>query len=150
VHEFTLDPASGEFLLSNDRLTLPDKCSYYSINSAYEPHISERDQKYVSRLQAVAKQRWIGAFVADFHRNLLKGGVFFFPPVDSSGKGEYKPKLRLNYEVKPMAYLIDQAGGTAITTDQEDILTLQPESLHQRVPIIIGNKQEVNVYKEVS
>ncbi len=142
VHEFTLDRDLGEFLLSNEHLQFPEKPSYYSINGAYEPHITDTDRAYLHGLvDKGLKQRWVGAFVVDFHRNLLKGGVFFFPPV----KG--KPKLRLNYEVKPLAFLAVQAGGAA-TTGAEDILDIQPKGLHERVPVIIGNKAIVNLYKE--
>ncbi|HYH36083.1 MAG TPA: hypothetical protein VD706_01120, partial [Candidatus Saccharimonadales bacterium] len=88
-------------------------------------------------------------FVADFHRNLLKGGLFFMPAFDTSGQGNFKPKLRLNYEAKPMAFLIEQAGGSA-TTGDEDILEMVPDKLHQRIPVIIGNKEIVNLYKEVT
>lgn len=150
VHEFTLDQDLGEFFLSNDHMKLPDTCTYYSFNEAYAPYISEKDEDYLERIRReTSKQRWVGSFVADFHRNLLKGGVFFLPAFDASGKGEFKPKLRMNYEAKPMAYLIDQAGGAA-STGTEDLLSLQPGELHQRVPVIIGNKKIVNLYKEVT
>ncbi len=150
VHEFTLDRDLGEFFLSNDSLQIPKECKYYSVNASYEPFLSEKDRAYVKRLRETgATQRWVGAFAVDFHRNLLKGGVHFMPSTDKAGKGEYKPKLRLNYEVKPLAFLAEQAGGAA-STGKEDILNLQPVSLHERVPVIIGNKKEVNLYKEVT
>lgn len=142
VHEFTLDVDLGEFFLSDDHLTVPDKAPYYSVNESYEPHISKRDQAYLKRIRdETSKLRYVGSLVADFHRNLLKGGVFFFPAVKD------KPKIRLNYEAKPMAFLIEQAGGAA-STGTEDILGIAPSRLHQRVPVIIGNKQIVNLYKE--
>lgn len=149
VHEFTLDVDLGEFFLSNDRLTIPDKCAYYSFNEAYAPFIAPKDQDYLRKLKdaAAPKLRWVGAFAADFHRNLVKGGVFFLPPFDTSGDGDFKPKLRLNYEAKPMAFLAEQAGGGA-TAGPEDILDIVPTALHQRVPVIIGNKEIVNLYKE--
>jgi fructose-1,6-bisphosphatase I len=150
VHEFTLDVDLGEFFLSNAHLTLPDKTPYYSVNEAYQPFMSEKDQAYLARIkQETSKARYVGSLVADFHRNLLKGGVFFFPAVDISGEGDFKPKLRLNYEAKPMAFLMEQAGGSA-TTGTEDILALEPAGLHQRVPVIIGNKKIVNLYKEIT
>lgn len=150
VHEFTLDQDLGEFFLSNAHLKVPKEHPYYSVNEAYTPAMTSKDQDYLSRLRAEApKQRWVAAFVADFHRNLLKGGIFFFPAIDPKGTGTFKPKLRLNYEAKPMAYLIEQAGGAA-STGNDDILSLQPESLHERVPIIIGNKKLVDLYKEVT
>lgn len=146
VHEFTLDPDLGEFLLSNDRLTLPGKYPYYSVNEAYQPNISPKDQAYLATIkQKTSKARYVGSLVADIHRNLLKGGVFFYPAVDSSGKGEYQPKLRLNYEAKPIAFLVEQAGGRAIA-NAEDISAIAPTALHQRVPAIIGNKEIVNLY----
>jgi fructose-1,6-bisphosphatase I len=150
VHEFTLDRDLGEFFLSNDHLQIPRDCKYYSVNASYEPLLSPKDKAYMRRLRDTgATQRWVGAFAVDFHRNLLKGGVFFMPATNKSGKGEYKPKLRLNYEVKPLAFLAEQAGGAA-STGSEDILNLQPTALHERIPVIIGNKNIVNLYKEVT
>lgn len=149
VHEFTLDVDLGEFLLSNEKMTVPDTCPYYSLNESYTPMMSQKDQDYLAEIKkTVGKQRWIGSLVADFHRNLIKGGIFFFPAIDQNGDGNFKPKLRLNYEAKPMAYLIQQAGGAAFGLDSE-ILDIVPEELHQRVPLIIGNKQQVNQYKEM-
>jgi fructose-1,6-bisphosphatase I len=148
VHEFTLDVDLGEFLLSNADLKLPADCPYYSVNEGYSELMAEHDQAYVKRLKKdIARLRWIGSFVADFHRGLLKGGVFFYPEVDPSGQGNFKPKLRLNYEAKPIAFLMEQAGGTA-TTGSEAILDILPTALHQRVPVIIGNKNIVELYKE--
>jgi fructose-1,6-bisphosphatase I len=148
VHEFTLDVDLGEFFLNNDRLTVPAQSPYYSVNEAYQPFMAPRDQAYLARIKKeTSKVRYVGSLVADLHRNLLKGGVFFFPAVDTSGKGEFKPKLRLNYEAKPMAFLMEQAGGSA-TTGIEDILDIVPSELHQRAPVIIGNKEIVNLYKE--
>lgn len=150
VHEFTLDVDLGEFFLSNEHLTLPDRHPYYSVNESYGPFISAKDQAYLGRIrQETSKLRYVGSMVADFHRNLIKGGVFFFPAVDTSGKSDFKPKLRLNYEAKPMAFLIEQAGGRA-STGSEDILDIVPSELHQRVPVIIGNETLVKLYKEVT
>jgi fructose-1,6-bisphosphatase I len=142
VHEFTLDVDLGEFFLSDDHLTLPDKTPYYSVNESYGPHLADRDLEYLKRIRKeTSKLRYVGSLVADFHRNLLKGGVFFFPAVDG------KPKIRLNYEAKPAAFLMVQAGGAA-STGTEDILDIVPSRLHQRVPVIIGNERIVNLYKE--
>lgn len=149
VHEFTLDVDLGEFLLSNEKMSVPDSCPYYSLNESYTSMMSQKDQYYLAEIKkTVGKQRWIGSLVADFHRNLIKGGIFFFPAINKDGKGDFKPKLRLNYEAKPMAYLIEQAGGSAYGSDSE-ILDIVPVELHQRVPLIIGNKKEVNQYKEM-
>lgn len=142
VHEFTLDPDLGEFILSNPNLTIPADCPYYSVNEAYAPLMSKTDQAWLAALrQRVGKQRWIASFVADFHRNLVKGGVFYFPAI-ADGQGGYRPKLRLNYEVKPMAFLAVQAGGAA-TDGRADILDIVPAELHARVAVVIGNKQYV-------
>lgn len=150
VHEFTLDQDLGEFFLSNERLTVPNDHPYYSVNESYGPFMSDKDRAYLLRVrEETSKLRYVGSLVADFHRNLLKGGVFFFPAVDTSGKGSFKPKLRLNYEVKPLAFLMEQAGGAA-TAGTGSILSLTPSELHQRVPLIIGNKEIVNLYKEVT
>jgi fructose-1,6-bisphosphatase I len=150
VHEFTLDSDLGEFLLSNENLRLPDACPYYSFNEAYTPFIAGRDQNYLIEVRKEAdKLRWIASLVADFHRNLIKGGVFFMPAFDVSGGGNFKPKLRLNYEAKPMAFLMQQAGGTALAGD-ENILDIVPSELHQRVSVNMGNTNVVERYKETS
>jgi fructose-1,6-bisphosphatase I len=150
VHEFTLDVDLGEFLLSNEHVSLPAECPYYSFNEAYAPFIAERDQKYLVEVRQKAdKLRWIASLVADFHRNLIKGGIFFMPAFDVSGQGNFKPKLRLNYEAKPIAFLMQQAGGTALAGD-ENILDIVPSELHQRVAVNMGNTEVVERYKEVS
>ncbi len=150
VHEFTLDVDLGEFLLSNNHLIMPDDSPYYSVNEGYSSYMASRDQAYVAQLKnKIGRLRWIGSFVADFHRTLLKGGVFFYPAVDTAGGQNFKPKLRLNYEAKPIAFLAQQAGGLA-SSGAEDILAIVPTALHQRVPVIIGNTELVTLYKETS
>jgi fructose-1,6-bisphosphatase I len=147
VHMFTLDVDLGEFLLSDEHVKIPAACTYYSFNESYAPYISAEDQKYLEKVRAAAdKQRWIGSLVADFHRNLIKGGVLIYPAVDTSGKGDFKPKLRLNYEAKPMALLAEQTGGAA-TDGESAILDIVPRELHERTALIIGNK---NIVKEAS
>ncbi len=147
VHEFTLDVDLGEFILSNAHVMIPRETPYYSFNESYAPYISAGDQEYLAQIKAqTSKLRWIGSFVADFHRNLIKGGIMFSPPFDVSGKKNFKPKLRLNYEAKPLAMLAEQAGGAA-STGQDSILDLTPTELHQRVSVIIGNRDLVNTYK---
>ena len=143
VHSFTLDVDLGEFLLSNAHVKIPDKETYYSFNEAYADYIPAADQRYLKRIRARAgKLRWIGSLVADFHRNMIKGGVFVLPPFDTSGKRNFRAKLRLNYEAKPMALLAEQAGGAA-TDGKNDILDIIPRQLHERVPLVIGNKKLV-------
>lgn len=140
VHTFTLDMDLGEFLLSNVHLKIPAKCPYYSFNEAYGDFISDKDKKYLKKLRtATGSLRYVGSLVADVHRNLIKGGVMFYPAIDTSGKGNFQPKLRLNYEAKPMAWLAEQAGGAALAEDVA-ILDIVPNELHQRVSVTIGNK----------
>ncbi len=143
VHIFTLDVDLGEFLLSDAHVKIPDECPYYSFNEAYAPHISKSDLRFLTKIRKHAsKQRWAGAFVADFHRNMIKGGIFFYPAVDTSGEQDFKPKLRLNYEAKPMAFLAEQAGGAA-SNGKIAILDIVPGTLHERTALIIGNKSIV-------
>ncbi len=141
VHGFTLDLEIGEFLLSHENMTLPDPPAYYSVNHAYYERWSPNVQKYARWLQGqdssdapVLSSRYIGSLVADFHRNLLRGGVFFYPAEREKPNG----KIRLLYEAGPLAFLIDQAGGYA-SNGRQSILDITPTHLHQRVPFYIGN-----------
>lgn len=145
VHGFTLDPELGEFLLSNERMMLPEPPEYYSVNHSYYQRWSPAVQKYVRWLgdregddAPSLSLRYIGSLVADFHRNLLRGGVFAYP-ADAKKPGG---KLRLLYEAAPLAFLIEQAGGYA-SDGERPILDIEPESLHQRVPLFIGNRSLV-------
>jgi fructose-1,6-bisphosphatase I len=143
VHVFTLDVDLGEFLLSDAHVTIPDECPYYSFNEAYAPYISKNDLNFLTKIRKNApKQRWVGALVADFHRNLIKGGIFFYPAVGTSGTQDFKPKLRLNYEAQPLAFLAEQAGGAA-SNGKIAILDIVPGALHERTALIIGNKSIV-------
>jgi fructose-1,6-bisphosphatase I len=97
VHAFTLDVDLGEFLLSDAHVKIPDECPYYSFNESYAPYISASDQNYLAKVrQKTAKLRYVGSLVADFHRNMVKGGVFIFPAVDTSGKGKFQPTTKPN------------------------------------------------------
>ena len=144
VHGFTLDPAIGEFLLSHPNIRFPETPKYYSVNQGYQPYWSKGVQAYTEWLQADTSEkkglslRYIGSLVADFHRNLLTGGVFYYP---ADTKDPKKPggKLRLLYEAGPLAFLAQQAGGYASDGTQA-ILDIQPTSLHQRVPLYIGSR----------
>lgn len=152
VHGFTLDPAIGEFLLSHPNIRFPKKPKYYSVNQGYEPHWSAGVQAYTEWLQTDSPEkkglslRYIGSLVADFHRNLLTGGVYYYP---ADTKDPKKPggKLRLLYEAGPLAFLAQQAGGYASDGTQA-ILDLQPTKLHQRVPLYIGNRPLVEKAEE--
>lgn len=144
VHGFTLDPTVGEFFLSHPNIRYPEKPKYYSTNQGYERFWSKGVQSYTEWLQGkdgaspTLSLRYIGSLVADFHRNLLTGGVFYYPADSKDGK-ESNGKLRLVYECAPMAFLAEQAGGFA-TDGINRILDLQPTSLHQRVPFFAGNR----------
>jgi fructose-1,6-bisphosphatase I len=141
AHMFTLDVDLGEFLLANEHVRIPEETPYYSFNESYAPYVSEISKQRLEKIRkSCGKQRWVGSLVADFHRNMLKGGMFIMPAFDTSGKKHFKPKLRLNYEAKPIAWLAEQAGGAATDGDNA-ILDIVPDSLHQRVALIVGNKQ---------
>ncbi|HPA35178.1 MAG TPA: class 1 fructose-bisphosphatase [Chitinophagales bacterium] len=144
VNGFTLDPTIGEFCLSHADIQTPKNAKTYSMNQGNCRDFPENIQQFVDFCQDnVTKKpyslRYIGSMVADFHRNLLKGGVFLYPPTKSAPNG----KLRLMYECNPMAYLQEQAGGSASNGGQR-ILSIQPTELHQRTPVYIGSEELVN------
>lgn len=144
VNGFTLDPSIGEFLLSHPNIKLPARPKYYSVNQGYQPFWTPGVQAYTEWLQQDTPEkkglslRYIGSLVADFHRNLLSGGVFYYP-ADSKDPKKPGGKLRLVYEAGPLAFLIDQAGGYASDGTQA-ILDVAPARLHQRVPLFVGNR----------
>jgi fructose-1,6-bisphosphatase I len=144
VHGFTLDPSLGEFLLSHENIRTPTRGRIYSINEGNVHSWDEGTRRYIEYLKNGQKEirhpytlRYIGSLVADFHRNLLKGGIFLYPGP--------KGKLRLLYEAAPLAMIVEQAGGAA-STGLERILDIQPISLHQKVPLIIGSRDDVKEY----
>jgi fructose-1,6-bisphosphatase I len=145
VHGFTLDPTIGEFLLSHENISIPRRGNIYSANESYSPQWAPDVRRYLDHLRERDKAtgrpytaRYIGSLVADFHRNLLKGGIFLYPADAKSQNG----KLRLLYEAAPLAFIIEQAGGRA-STGRERILDLLPAELHQRVPLFIGSPEDV-------
>jgi fructose-1,6-bisphosphatase I len=144
VHGFTLDPTIGEFLLLNPDIKTPPTGQYYSVNESNFPKWSPGYQQAVKGLKGVdgkttAKNaRYIGSLVADFHRNLLAGGVFLYPPDPKSPQG----KLRLLYECAPLAFVAEQAGGAA-SNGCRPILDIVPNELHQRTPLVIGSRDDV-------
>ncbi len=151
VDGFTLDPGIGEFLLSHPDLRAPEQCKCYSVNERnsrlwdaptrrYVAHVRDSDDPRYKGTSA----RYIGSLVADFHRNLLYGGVFLYPTDSKSPEG----KLRLMYEANPLAFIAEAAGQSA-TTGQQRILDVQPTALHQRVPLVIGNRAEVELYERM-
>ena len=138
VDGFTLDPASGEFLHSHDRIRIPSKCAAYSVNEGNQGNWTAAMQAAVAELREDYGLRYVGSLVADFHRDLLKGGIFLYPGDVKSPAG----KLRLGYEANPLCYVAEQAGGAGSTGDQR-ILDVQPKQLHQRTPLIVGNADVV-------
>jgi fructose-1,6-bisphosphatase I len=155
VHGFTLDPTIGEFLLSHPDIRTPDVGKYYSVNEGnftkWAPPVQRVVEAFKNGNGAIKAKnaRYIGSLVADFHRNLLSGGVFMYPADSKSPRG----KLRLLYEAAPMSLIVEQAGGGA-TDGQTRVLDLVPKELHERTPLIIGSKSDVdyatNVISEAS
>jgi fructose-1,6-bisphosphatase I len=142
VHGFTYDPSVGEFLMSHEDIRIPKRGSIYSINEGYSDRWDEGTLRYVASLKKRPyKSRYIGSLVADFHRTLLYGGIFLYPADKKTPQG----KLRLLYEAAPLAFIAEQAGGMAMDGKQP-ILDLEPKSLHQRTPLIIGSEEDVKEY----
>ncbi|MCE9531161.1 MAG: fructose-1,6-bisphosphatase, partial [Planctomycetes bacterium] len=145
VHGFTLDPAVGAYVLSHENIRIPDQGKYYSVNEAYFDEFPAEYRTYLDRLRKGAlgrrySSRYIGSMVADFHRTLLKGGIFLYPPTTESPAG----KLRLLYEADPIAFLTEQAGGIAID-GTGPVLDIQPTTIHQRTPLIVGSRVEMEL-----
>ena len=144
VHGFTLDQTVGEFLLTHPDIRIPAKPKYYSANQGYYPAWARELQEYTNYLQSQnLSLRYIGSLVSDFHRNLLGGGIFYYP-ADTRDPAKPHGKLRLLYEIAPLAFLAEQAGGAA-SDGQNRILDIQPTELHQRVPVFIGNRDLVEL-----
>jgi fructose-1,6-bisphosphatase I len=146
VHGFTLDPTIGEFLLSHEDIRIPARGSIYSINESKYQHWQPGIRRYIDHLKeddSVTNRpysaRYIGSLVSDFHRNLLKGGIFLYPGDDNSPRG----KLRLLYEAAPLAFIVGQAGGKA-SDGEQPIMDIQPKELHERVPLFIGSPEDVD------
>jgi fructose-1,6-bisphosphatase I len=143
VHMFTLDPLIGAYVLTREDIKMPETGKIYSVNEANRDSFPDGYRQYLD--WAKTKEagpytlRYIGSLVADFHRTLLKGGIFMYPPTAKAPGG----KLRLMYEANPMAFLAEQAGGAA-TDGEIRIVEKQPTGLHQRTPLIIGSQNEVN------
>lgn len=151
VNGFTLDPGIGEFCLSHPNMRIPEMGKIYSYNEGNILSAPKGVQEYITWCQQFDKPtnrpysaRYIGSMVADFHRNLLKGGIFIYPATDKAPNG----KLRLLYECNPMSFIMEQAGGVS-TTGKERILDIVPNALHQRVPIYMGSKGMVNQLLEM-
>lgn len=144
VHGFTLDPQIGEFLLSHPNIRIPDRGRYLSVNDSYEQVWEEDVRALMRRFRGLdgvrdpMSVRYVGSLVADFHRNLLGGGLFAYPANEKNPRG----KLRLLYEANPLAFIVEQAGGLA-SNGAIRILDVEPTELHQRTPLFIGSKSDV-------
>jgi fructose-1,6-bisphosphatase I len=143
VNGFTLNPAIGTYYLSHPNMQFPDKGYIYSVNEGNYVHFPKGVKEYIKYCQEEEDDRpytsrYIGSLVSDFHRNMIKGGIYFYPSTSKSPKG----KLRLLYECNPMAFLAERAGGKA-SDGFNRILDIKPTELHQRVPFFCGNKDMV-------
>jgi fructose-1,6-bisphosphatase I len=142
VHMFTLDPSIGAFVLAQENVQMPVAGKTYSVNGANRRKFPAGIQKYMDWVESDESggysSRYIGSLVADFHRTLVRGGVFLYPQTKKSPDG----KLRLLYEANPLAFLAEQAGGLA-TDGTQRILEKVPKAMHERTPLIIGSKEEV-------
>ncbi len=146
VHGFTYDPSLGVFCLSHENMQIPKDGNIYSINEGNYIRFPEGVKQYLKYCQEIKPEdnrpytsRYIGSLVADFHRNLLKGGIYLYPSTQAYPNG----KLRLLYECNPMAMLIEQAGGKA-TDGEQRILDINPTELHQRMPFFVGSSNMVD------
>jgi fructose-1,6-bisphosphatase I len=146
VNGFTYDPGMGVYVLSHPNMKTPSNGAIYSINEGNYYKSSKGVQEYIKYAQKIDPEtnrpltgRYIGSLVADFHRNLIKGGLYIYPATTSAIKG----KLRLLYECNPLAFIVEQAGGKA-SDGKDRILEIQPTELHQRVPYFVGSSEMVN------
>jgi len=146
VNGFTLDPSIGEFCLSHPNMKMPENGRIYAMNEGNinicEEGIKEYVETYCQQTLPGSSRpysgRYIGSLVADFHRNMIKGGIYIYPDTITDPEG----KLRLLYECNPLAFIAEQAGGIA-STGRKRVLDIVPERLHQRIPFFIGSKQMV-------
>ncbi len=135
---FTLDVSTGSYAVTHPNITIPADCPYYSTNEGNSKVLDEPTKEAIGLLRDKYSQRYVGSLVADFHRNLLKGGIFAYPADINRKSG----RLRLMYEANPLGFVAEQAGGAA-STGYERILDITPTDLHQRTPLILGNKDVV-------
>jgi fructose-1,6-bisphosphatase I len=151
VNAFTLDPSIGEFCLSYPTIQIPMNGTIYSTNEGNYNQFPKGVQNYINwckEIDPATKRpysaRYIGSLVADFHRNLLKGGIYLYPPTSKHKQG----KLRLVYECNPIAFVIEQAGGMALTNEGQRIMDIRPTDLHQRVSLYTGSRNMVQKVME--
>jgi fructose-1,6-bisphosphatase I len=150
AHGFTLDPSVGEFLLSYENMKIPKKSKTYSVNEGNFSKWSDGMKNYINYLKQNDKEsdrpytsRYVGSLVADFHRNLLYGGIFIYPADEKNKNG----KLRLMYEANPLSMIVEQAGGRA-SNGKDRILEINPNDLHQRTPLFIGSEEDVKMAEQ--
>jgi len=148
VTGFTLDPSIGAYVISHESIVMPSCGSIYSVNEANADSFPEPYRKYLAHLRSgdtgrKYSSRYIGSLVADFHRTLLKGGIFLYPPTAAHPLG----KLRLLYEANPIAFLAEQAHGSA-TDGKSSILEKSPKSLHERTPLLVGGQHEMELLQK--
>jgi fructose-1,6-bisphosphatase I len=146
VHGFTLDPSVGAYVLSHEDIRMPEAGRYYSVNEAYADEFPPAYRAFLAHVRGGGLgrrygSRYIGSMVADFHRTLLKGGIFLYPPTADAPAG----KLRLLYEANPVAFLAEQAGGRA-TDGRRRVLDVEPASVHQRTPLVVGGRAEMDAF----
>jgi fructose-1,6-bisphosphatase I len=147
VFGFTLDPSVGAYVLAYENMRMPKQGKYYSVNEANANAFPPNYREYLAWLRGGElgreySSRYVGSLVADFHRTLLKGGVFLYPPTKSHPQG----KLRLLYEANPLAFIAEQAGGMA-TNGHQRIMDIQPQSIHERTPLVIGSQAEMEAFE---
>lgn len=149
VHEFTLDPDSGEFVLTSENIKMPENTGYISYNPYVLPNMDpKRAEAYLQLVaQTGRSMRYVGAMVADVHRTLMKGGFFAYPAV---GKDvDYKGKLRMQYEAKPLGWLVEQAGGKALL-NSKPVNEVQPTELHQKVSVELGDAGTMKLFQSLA
>lgn len=145
VNGFTYDPTLGEFFLSHKEIKIPHAGKIYSINEGSSLRFPNYIQRYIDDCKKQQySARYIGSLVGDFHRNLLKGGIYLYPSTDKTPQG----KLRLMYECNALAFIVEQAGGKACDGKQR-VLDIEPASLHQRIPFFVGSKEMVEQLEEL-
>jgi fructose-1,6-bisphosphatase I len=147
VHGFTLDPGIGSYILTHENIRIPRQGNYYSINESYCDRWPECYVRYLQKLRSGEmgrrySSRFVGSMVADFHRTLLRGGVFIYPPNTDYPEG----RLRLLYEANPVSFLAEQAGGSA-SDGKQPILDVQPHDIHQRTPLVVGGEVEMAAFE---
>ena len=154
VNGFTLDPSVGEFLLSHPDIRIPEQGKIYSVNEGYYHYWDKPTLDVLAHFKAAGvprrkpySLRYIGSLVSDFHRNMIYGGIFMYP-ADNRDPSKPGGKLRLMCEAAPMAFIVEQAGGMAIDGHRR-ILDITPDNLHQRVPLFVGSKNDVEQVLEI-